>query len=55
MLIFPILNYIWIVIINWVFDVLIALIIWIMRNKYNSNDSLFSLEYKIPYEKSSIE
>lgn len=28
----------------------------IMRNnRFNSNDSLFSLDYKIPYEKSSIE
>lgn len=31
------------------------LIVNVMRNKYNSNDSLFSIEYKIPYEKSSIE
>jgi hypothetical protein len=42
--------------------VVIISVVWrvifeFMRGKYNSNsnDSLFSLEYKIPYEKSSIE
>lgn len=26
-----------------------------MNNKYNTNDSIFSMEYKIPYDKSIIE
>jgi hypothetical protein len=26
-----------------------------MHNKYNCNDSIFSIDYKIPYEKSIIE